>query len=174
MSQQDAAATVRVGTVLLEVVILLHGLIVQVFSVNHEEYLLHPLIHRSQLCRLERGQRLAATRCVPDVAACLCRTQPTAIVQGLIDTAQDGLCCCYLVGAHHHQTLIYRKHTVASQDVEQHLAVQEPFGKVYQICHAVDVRVSPVGGELKGVALSLCAGLTHATLLHHVCIAGGI
>ena len=51
--QQDTGRSVRVGTVLLEVVILLHGLIVQVFSIHHEEHLLDMVHPRSQLCCLE-------------------------------------------------------------------------------------------------------------------------
>ena len=43
--QQNTATAVRVGTIFLKVVILLHGLIVQVLSIYHKEHFLHPFIH---------------------------------------------------------------------------------------------------------------------------------
>ena len=51
--QQYAATTIRVCTIFFEVVVLLHGLIVQVFSIYHKEHFLHSLIHRGKLSRFE-------------------------------------------------------------------------------------------------------------------------
>ena len=50
---QHAGRGVRVGAVSLEVVVLLHRLVVQVFPIDHEEHLLDFWHLRGQLCRLE-------------------------------------------------------------------------------------------------------------------------
>ena len=47
--QQDTRRGVAIGTVGLEVIILLHGLIVQVLTIHHEEHLLDVLHPRCQL-----------------------------------------------------------------------------------------------------------------------------
>ena len=68
---QDFIIAVAVGAILLEIVILLHGLVVQIFAVHHKEDFLHTFHFTGQLCRLERCQGLAATRRVPDVSPTL-------------------------------------------------------------------------------------------------------
>ena len=77
LSFQYCAVGVAVGAVLLEVVILLHGLIVQVLPVHHKQHFLHFLHSCRQLCCLERCESLSASCGVPDVASSLCRSLPS-------------------------------------------------------------------------------------------------
>ena len=50
---------VAVGCALLESVVLLHRLVIEVFSIDHEHHLVDVWQLASQLCCLERGERLA-------------------------------------------------------------------------------------------------------------------
>ena len=109
--QQDSCRRVRVRAVRLEVVVLLHGLVVQVFSVYHEEHLLYVLHLRSQLGSLKRCQRLTAASGVPDVATCADGSLPT-VIDSRLYALQNLFCCGYLIGTHHQQLLIHVKHTI--------------------------------------------------------------
>lgn len=66
---EHGGAGVAIGRALLEAVVLLHGLIIQIFSVHHEQHLVDVGQAGGQLRRFEGGQRLAAAGGVPDVAA---------------------------------------------------------------------------------------------------------
>ena len=77
LSFQYCAVGVAVCAVLLEVVILLHGLIVQVLPVHHKQHFLHFLHSCRQLCCLERRESLSASCGVPDVASSLCSSLPS-------------------------------------------------------------------------------------------------
>ena len=89
---------------LLETVILLHGLVVQVLAVYHEQHLVDIGQLRCQPCRFERSQRLAGTSGVPDVAAAL-DGAILFVVVGDLDAVQYPLGCRDLIWAHHHQHL---------------------------------------------------------------------
>ena len=67
--EQDAAVCVAVGTVGAEAVILLHRLIVEVLAVHDEDHLVNAVQLGGELRRLERGERFARTRGVPDIAS---------------------------------------------------------------------------------------------------------
>ena len=89
-----------VGSPFLEAVVLQHCLIVEVFSVHHKQHFVHALHAACQLCGLETGQRLAAARGVPYIAA-RADGAPFAAVARNEDTPEYRLGGAYLVWAHH-------------------------------------------------------------------------
>lgn len=115
---EDGGARVAVGRSLFKAVILFHRLIVEVFSIHHEQHLVDIRQAGRQLRCLKGGQRLAAAGCVPDIAACFNRT---ALLVGRrnLDAVEDALRRGDLIGAHHQQKVFRRKHAVASQDIQQ-------------------------------------------------------
>ncbi len=60
---------VAVGSALLESVVLLHRLVVEVFSIHHKQYLFYCRQFGGELCRLEGGEGLTRACGVPYVAA---------------------------------------------------------------------------------------------------------
>ena len=101
---QNRGAGVGVCRSLLEAVIFLHGLIVQVLAVYHEQHLVDIGQLRCQPCRFERSQRLAGASGVPDVAAAF-DAAILFVVVGDLDAVQNPLRCRDLVWTHHHQHL---------------------------------------------------------------------
>ena len=101
---QYRGAGVGVCCALLEAVILLHGLVVQVLAVYHEQYLVDIGQLRCQPCRFERSQRLAGACGVPDIAAAF-DAAILFVVVGDLDAVQYPLGCRDLVWTHHHQHL---------------------------------------------------------------------
>ena len=101
---QYCGAGVGVCCALLEAVILLHGLVVQVLAVYHEQYLVDIGQLRCQPCRFERSQRLAGASGVPDVTAAF-DAAILFVVVGDLDAVQNPLGCRDLIWAHHHQHL---------------------------------------------------------------------
>ena len=101
---QNRGAGVGVCRSLLEAVIFLHGLVVQVLAVYHEQHLVDIGQLRCQPCRFERSQRLAGASGVPDVAAAF-DAAILFVVVGDLDAIQNPLRCRNLVGTHHHQHL---------------------------------------------------------------------
>ena len=101
---QNRGAGIGVCCALLKAVILLHGLVVQVFAVYHKQHLVDIGQLRCQPCRFERGQRFAGTRGVPDVATAF-DAAILFVVVGDLDAVQYPLSRRDLVWAHHHQHL---------------------------------------------------------------------
>ena len=62
LSFKNRRARIAVGCAPLEFVVFAHGLVVEVFAVDHEQHFVDVAQLARQLCCLERGQRLAAAR----------------------------------------------------------------------------------------------------------------
>ena len=77
---EHSGGCVAVGCVLLKLVVLLHGLVVQVLTVHHEHHLVHELVLGGHLSRLERGERLSASGGVPDVPTGFQGALPVVVV----------------------------------------------------------------------------------------------
>ena len=102
---QNGGGGVAVGCPLFKAVVLLHGLVVQIFSVHHEEHLVDVRELRGQLGSLEGGQGFAAAGGMPDVAAGL-NGSAFFVVGGHLDPVQDALGGCDLIGPHDHQQVL--------------------------------------------------------------------
>ena len=126
---QDFCGCVAVGSPLFETVVLLHGLIVQIFSVYHKQHLVHVRKRRRQLRRFKRGQGFSASRCMPDKTAGINGTG-FFVVGGNFDTIENPLRCCNLIRTHHHQNLFGGKHTIAGQHIQNRMFGKKGFGKV--------------------------------------------
>ena len=72
--RQNSGAGITVRCAFLELVILFHGLVVEVFTVNHEKHFINIVQLACQLSRLKTSQRLAATCGMPHITASLNRT----------------------------------------------------------------------------------------------------
>ena len=148
---QYRGAGVRVCCPLLETVILLHGLVVQVLAVYHEQHLVDIGQLRCQPCRFERSQRFAGARGVPDVTAAL-DGAILFVVVGDLDAVQYPLGCRDLIWAHHHQHLFRGEDTIPGQNVQDRVLCKECPGKVDQIRQHTVIRIGPVGGKFKAIA----------------------
>ena len=71
---QYPCGSVAVGRAFFKAVIFFHGLIVQVFSIDHEQNLVHIGKCGCKLCGLERSQRFSASCGMPNIAACVNRS----------------------------------------------------------------------------------------------------
>ena len=151
LSLQDCRRGVAVRRTLFKAVILFHGLIVEVFAVNHEQHLVDIRQLRSQSCRLERGQRFTGAGCMPDVAAAL-NAAVFLVVVGNFDTVENTLGCRNLVRSHNHQHILRGKNTVPRKDIQNSMLCEKRLGKVDQIRNNAVMRVRPEAGKLKAVA----------------------
>ena len=68
LSFKNGGGSIAIRRALLETVVFLHGLIVQVFSVDHKQNLVDISQCGRQLRRFEGSQRFTAARRVPDIA----------------------------------------------------------------------------------------------------------
>ncbi len=112
---QNGGAGVAVRRALFKAVVFLHRLIIQVFAVHDEQHLVDVRQLRRQLCGLERCERLAASRRVPDVAARF-HAAILLVGRGDFDAVQNPLCRRDLIRAHDEQQVFRREHAVARQD----------------------------------------------------------
>ena len=112
---QNGGAGVTVRRTFFKAVVFLHRLIIQVFAVYDEQHLVDIRQLRRQLCGLERRERLAASRRVPDVAA---RLDAAVLLVGCGDfnAIENSLRCRDLIRAHNEQQIFRREHAVARQD----------------------------------------------------------
>ena len=55
------------------------------------------------------------------------------------------LCCCNLVGSHHHQHLLTGEDTIPGQDIQEGVLGEEGLGEVQEVCNHLVVAVSPEG-----------------------------
>ena len=143
LSFQYCTVGIAVGAVLLEVVILLHGLIVQVLPVHHKQHFLHFLHSCRQLCCLERCESLSASCGVPDVASSLCCSLPSVLYRSVY-SQQYPFRCRYLVWAHRHQILVNCEHAIFRQHVQQSLFSQEGLCEVFKVGNYVVLRIAPI------------------------------
>ena len=134
--------------------VLLHGLVVQVFSVHYKENFVDEIQLGRQTCRLKAGQGLARTRGVPDVAAALNRA-PAFGLPSAFNFPQNALGGGNLVRAHHQQRVAGIKHRVMQQHIEQRVLLQEGGRKVLQVFDQAVIRLRPVHGEVKTVFVAL-------------------
>ena len=151
---KDVRRGVAVGTAFLEVVVFLHGLIVEVLAVDDEEHLVDIGQSRGYLCGLERGQGFAAARGVPDVAASAKAPLPF-VHRGLLDAQHDALGGGNLIGTHHEEVFVDREDAVFGQHVEQRGLGEEGLGEVAQVDDWGVFGISPIAGELKRLRLGL-------------------
>ena len=158
---------IAVGSALLEAVVLLHGLVVQVFAVYHKQHFVDVGQLAGQPCCLEGGQRFAAAGGVPDVAAAP-QSAVLFVSGGDLDAVQNLFGGGDLVRPHDHQHIFRGEHTVPGQQPQQGMLQKEGAGKIYQIGNDSVFGVGPEGGELKAVT---CPGLFAAQVF---CFADGV
>ena len=84
LTLQNCRGDIAVGSALFKTVIFLHGLVVQILSVDHEQHLIDVIKPGRKLCRFEGSQRFSAARGVPDVSAA-CNTTILFIIIGDFD-----------------------------------------------------------------------------------------
>ena len=142
---------VAVGSALLESVVLLHRLVVEVFSIHHKQYLFYVRQFGSELCRLEGGEGLARACGVPYVAASVSCAVEFGVV-GYLYLVEQFFGGCYLVWAHHHQNLLVGEDAKLGEDVQQGVAGKEGSREVLQIAEHLVLGICPVAGKLKRVA----------------------
>ena len=165
---QHGGGAVAIGSSLLEAVILLHGLVVQVLAVNHEQHFVDVGQAGSQLGGLERGKGFAASRGVPDITA-PGNSAILLVVVGNLDAVQDTLRSRNLIWPHHHQHILSRKYAVFGQYIQQGMLGKESPGKVHQVSNHPVAGIGPERGELKAVAgLALPAPTGIGCFLHGI------
>ena len=151
LAREHCRRCIAVRRALLEAVVLLHRLVVEILAVDHEEHLLDLRHRRGELRRLERGQRLARARRVPDIAAAL-DAPPRLVVRRNLDPGENPLRRRDLIRAHDHQHFFRRENAVARQECEQRVTCEERPPEIHQIGDETVARIRPVGCELKAVA----------------------
>ena len=155
---QDCRAGVGVCRTLFKAVVFLHGLIVEVFAVHDKQNLVYIWQCRSKPRGLERGQRFAAPRGVPDVAAARDAAELLIIVCNF-DAVENPLGCRNLIRAHDEKQIFGGENAIARQDVENCMTGEKGLGKVDEVGNDAVVRVRPIGGKFKAVAcFALLAG----------------
>ena len=165
---QDGGGGVGVGRALLKAVVLLHGLVVQVFPVHHEQHLIYVRQQRGQPGGLETGEGLAGACGVPDVPAPGDGAIFFVVVRNL-NTVQDALGGGDLIGPHDHQHLLRGKNAVPCQHVQEGVLGEKCAGEIYQIRQNPVVGVGPERRKLKAVAgLFLPGGRARGSVLDGV------
>ena len=111
LSQKYLRWAVTISAILLKIIILLHCLVIQVFAVYNEDYLLYTFHPWSKLSCLERCERFTRTSGMPDISTRLDCALPTHIHCSLY-ALQNFLGSGNLIRTHYQQLLIYIKHAV--------------------------------------------------------------
>ena len=168
---QHPRRRVRVGSTLLEPLVLTHRLVVEVFAIHDEQHLVDLRQLAGQLRRLEAGQCLARPGGVPDVTACRDGAQPPGVGGGF-DAPQNLFGGRDLVGTHHQQLVVGIEHAVVGEDVQQGVLGEERAGEPRQIGDRLVVRVRPPTGELVAVGRLLAA--LAAAAFSQMQVAGGV
>ena len=132
-----ASAAGGADGVCLEVVVLEHGLVVEVLAVHDEENLVDESGFCQAACGLEAGEGLTAAGGVPDVAAGFLGAEALGVVVGDFDSLNDFFGCRNLVGAHDEQVLAYGEDAVAGQDVCESVAGEEGAREENQVVDSV-------------------------------------
>ena len=134
--------------------VFLHCLIVQILPIHHEENLVDKRRFRRQTRRLEAGQRFAAARGMPNIAAAF-RLTPILCLRRTVDFPQNAFGGGNLVRPHNQQRIIRIKHAVMQQNAQQYAFLQERGGKVFQILNRIIVRPRPIHREIEAVFVAL-------------------
>ena len=113
---QNCGGGIAVCRPFFKAIIFLHGLVVQILTVYHEQYFVNIWQLGSKPCGLKRSQRLAGTCGVPDITAAFHATIFFIIV-GNLNPVKDTLRSCDLIRAHDHQHILGRKDTIFCQDI---------------------------------------------------------
>ena len=143
--------SVPVRRPLLEAVIFLHRLVVEILAVDHEQHLVNLRHCRGELRRLERGQRLARARRMPDVAAAL-NAPPHLVIGRNLDAAENPLRRRNLIRAHEHEHFFRRENAVPREERKQCMPREKCPPEVHEVGNQPIARIRPVGRELKTVA----------------------
>ena len=155
---EDRRAGVGVCRALFKTVVFLHGLIVEVFAVHNKQNLVDIGQCRGETCGLEGGQRFAAPRGVPDVAAARDAAVFLIIVCNF-DAVENPLGCRNLIRAHDEKQILGGENAIARQNIENRMAGEKGLGKVDEVGNDAVVRVRPIGSKFKAVAcFALLAG----------------
>ena len=173
LSLQYSGRSIAVGRAFLKAVIFFHGLIIQVFSINYKQNLVHIGKCGGKLCCLKGGQRFSTSRGVPDISSCI-RCSHLLVVGGYVDAVQDTLSRRNLIGTHHHQDILCRKNTILGQYIQNRMLGKKGFCKIYQVGNHLIVAVCPEGSKLKAIAGFLRFLLCRFTHLHDMAVPGGI
>ena len=147
---QNCCRGVGIGGAFFKAVIFLHGLVVEVFSVDDEQHLVNGRQGRGEPRGLEARERFARACCMPYITAAG-DGAVLFVVGGDLNAVEDAFCRRDLIRAHDHQHVFRGKNAVPRQDIEQRMLGEKGFGKVDQVGDNAVVRVSPEGGELKAV-----------------------
>lgn len=173
LSFQNRRTRIAVGRSALELVVLAHGLIVEVFAIDHEQHLVDVRQFARQLRRLERRERLAAARRMPDVSAAFyCAVQP--IVVCYTDFTQNALRRHDLIRTHDEQQPIGGEDAVAGQQIEQRMFGEECTAEAHKVSNRPVVGIGPPRGKLETVARLLALGFATARSLLDMALACGI
>lgn len=139
---QDSGAGVAVGGAFFEAVVLLHGLVVEVLAVDHEEHLVDVGQPRGELSGFERGERLAAAGGVPDVAAGL-EGAVLPVIGGEFDAVQNPFGRDDLIGAHDQELFFGSEDAVFRQDRKQRMPGEEGLAEIHQVADRAVAGVGP-------------------------------
>ena len=151
---EDGARRGAIDGALLELLVLAHGLVVQVLAVHHEQHLVHALHGTRELRALEAREGLARARRVPDVTSRGERAQKASVRLADEDAREDGLGRRDLVRPHDHEVAVHREHAVPGEDVEQRPLGEERPSEVLQVADEPVRGVGPVARELERARLA--------------------
>ena len=143
--------SVPVRRPLLEAVIFLHRLVVEILAVDHEQHLVNLRHCRGELRRLERGQRLARARRVPDVAAAL-DAPPRLVIGRNLDAAENPLRRRNLIRTHEHEHFFRCENAVTREKRKQRVTRKKRPPEIHQVGDETIARIRPIGRKLKTVA----------------------
>ena len=148
---ENSGGGVGVGGTFFKAVILLHGLVIKVFSVYDKEHLVDIWQLRGKPCGLEARERFAAAGGVPNIAAA--RDGAVFFVVGRdLNAVENALGGSDLIRAHDHEHIFAGEDAVFCEDAEEGVLGEKGLGKVNEVRDNAVIRVSPERGELKAVA----------------------
>ena len=151
LPRQNGRRGITVGRALFETVILLHGLIVQVLTVYHEQHLADIRQVCDKLGRFETGQGLAGAGGMENVSTALHCTI-SLVVGGDFNAVKNTLRSNDLIGAHHQQEFFRRKNAILGQDIQYRCLGKKRLGEVHQVGDNTILGVRPKRCKLKAVA----------------------
>ena len=173
LSLQYSRRSVAVGRTFFKAVIFFHGLIVKVFSVNHEQNLVHIRKCGCKLCGLERSQRFSASCGMPDITSGINRSHLLVVGRNL-DAVQNTLGCRNLIRSHNHQNFFRCENTILCQHIQNGVLGKECFRKINKVCNYLIVAVCPERSKLKAVACFLRFLFCRFAHFLDVAVSGGV
>lgn len=108
------------GCPLFKAVVFLHGLVVQVLSVNDKQHLIDIRQRRGNTGGLKRRERFAGTGCMPNVSASGDISILFVVVRDF-DAIDYPLGRCNLIWTHDHQHILRSENAVLRQNVQQRM-----------------------------------------------------